>query len=276
MGHDVTGYDVRPADRGGEFACNRLDVLTDKIEFEPKTQCVFYLAQSPFYKASAGRDGHLFGVNTMGAIKAADAACRAGAGFFCYASTGNVYQPSFEPMNESHPIRRDEPYVLSKVMAEEALKPFRDRMSVVSARLFGVFGPGQGKMLPARICDMVRDGREIELAASPQKGEPAEGLRISFSYVDDVADCLIRLAEMAVRGAELPDAVNVAGPEAISIRRFAAAVGKELGLEPVFRAAAEPRKFDLIADITRLRSLLNPDFTSFDDAVAATVAALSH
>lgn len=273
-GHDARGYDVAPDNQAGEFTCNRLDVLTDKIEFDPATECVFYLAQSPFYKASAGREDHLFGINTMGAIKAADAACRAGARFFCYASTGNVYQPSFEPMSESHPIRRDQPYILSKVMAEEALKPFRDRMSVVSARLFGVFGPGQGKMLPARICQMVRNGREIELTASPRETEPTEGIRISFSYVADVVDCLIRLAEKALDGANLPDAINVAGPEAISLRRFATAVGKGLGLEPVFRTAAEPRKSDLIADITRLRGLLNPDFTSFDEAVTTTVAAL--
>ena len=58
---------------------------------------VFYLAQSPFYNDPADHEDHLFGVNTTGAVKAAEAARKAAARFFCYASTGNVYQPSFEP-----------------------------------------------------------------------------------------------------------------------------------------------------------------------------------
>ena len=66
--------------------------------------------------------------------------------------------------------------------------------------------------------------------------------------------------------------LNVAGPEAVSIRRFALRIGQILGIEPKFEIAQTPRSFNLIADISRLRALVDAAFLPFDDAMRETYA----
>jgi nucleoside-diphosphate-sugar epimerase len=214
---------------------------------------------------------HLFGVNTFGLIKAAKASYEKNVKFFCHASTGNVYAPSFQPLKEDHPIRRDNPYVLSKVMAEEILDLLDGAANFLSVRLFGLFGPGQRGMLPSRIEESVRSQKKIYLEQSPNDPKEDGGLRVSFMFVKDTADCLVRLAQLGVEGATLPARLNVAGKEEITIRRFAETVGKILGKKPIFERTDQPRKFDLIADVSRLLELVEPTFTPFEEAITRTL-----
>jgi UDP-glucose 4-epimerase len=269
-GWQVHRYDVvRPPDGTG-LHFEILDVLHQPSVFPEGTQAVFYLAQSARYREFPEGADHLFGVNTYGPVRAAGAAVAAGAAFFCFTSTGNVYRPSLEPLREDHPLRRDDPYALSKVAAEEILRLFSGTMRVCSARLFGLFGPGQEKMLPVTLLECIRTGREIFLEPAPgDTGDPG-GLEVSFSYVEDTARILGLLAETALEGREVPAAVNVAGPEPVSVRRFAGAIARRLGIEPRFSCAPTVRGLNLIADIGLLRSLLAPEFTSFDEAIERT------
>ena len=270
-GWDVVGYDLeKPAAADADEYVEPLDVIGQELTFPEETEAVYYLAQSPHYRRFPERADHLFGVNTYGAVKAARAACACGARFFCYASTGNVYCPSLEPLAESSPVRRDDPYALSKVAAEEALQLFQDRMTVNSVRLFGLLGPGQEKMLPFVLLRKVQAGEPITLEPAPgSSGEP-QGLTISFSYVEDTARCLEQLGRLALSGKSLPAVLNVGGPEPISLRRFAVTLGPIIGAEPKFECAATTRSFDLIADLSRLRALIDPVFTPFAEAMSRT------
>ena len=54
---------------------------------------VVYLSQSPHYRDVPNRAAHLWGVNVVSAIKAAEWARRSGAARFIYASTGTLDQP---------------------------------------------------------------------------------------------------------------------------------------------------------------------------------------
>jgi UDP-glucose 4-epimerase len=270
-GWEVCGYDLAmPAQPLDGARYQTLDILREEMSFPQGVEAVYYLAQSPAYRQFPAAADHLFGVNTCGAVKAASAARERGARFFCYASTGNVYQPSLQPLAESHPVRRDDPYALSKVAAEECLHLFSPYMSVLAVRLFSLFGPGQQRMLPASLLRKVRSREEIFLeSTAAQTGDP-EGLTISFSYVEDIARCLEQIARLALHGTSLPPALNVAGPEPVSIRRFAATLGALLGVEPKFTRAATTRNYNLIADLGMLKSLLNPVFLPFSEAMMRT------
>ena len=273
-GWDVLAYDaVAPATlpRGVQFA--PLDVIGDPIALPPGIAAVYYLAQSPRYRDFPQAADDLFGVNAFGAIKTAQVAVVADAGMFCFASTGNVYRPSLLPRDEACPVRRDDPYAASKLAAEEALWLFAAHLPTVSVRLFGLFGPGQQKMLPATLRRKVESREPIVLeAAEGESGDP-EGLAISFSYVEDTARCLRQLAQLAhISPTSLPAVLNVAGPEAVSIRRFAATIGRVLGIEPKFEIAQTRRSFNLIADISRLRALVDAAFLPFDEAMRETYA----
>ena len=171
-GWEVLAFDLSaPPDGlpdGVRFAV--VDILRDPLPLPQGIEAVFYLAQSPRYRDFPQGADHLFGVNAYGAIKAAAAARDAGAGVLCYASTGNVYQPSLAPLAESCPVRRDDPYALSKLAAEEALRLFRPRLATIAVRLFGLFGPGQEKMLPATLLQKIRGGEAIALGTGTRGG----------------------------------------------------------------------------------------------------------
>jgi nucleoside-diphosphate-sugar epimerase len=270
---EVWAYDVsEPAEGVAAREFRRLDIIADVLALPAAIDAVYYLAQSPFYRQFPDRAEHLFGVNSLGAVKAAQAACAAGAKFFCYASTGNVYAPSLGPLVETDAVRRDNPYALSKLAAEESLRLFSPWTTVVAARLFGLFGPGQKNMLPAILQNKVQTGGSVLLEPAPGESPDPEGLTISFCYVDDTARCLHQLALRALRGEPLPPVVNVAGPEPISVRRFASTLGRLLGKEPNFARATTTRAWDLIADLGLLRSLVEPQFLPFEEAAARAYA----
>lgn len=268
-GHQVLALDaVRPETPvAGEF--RECDILAGPPSFEDNTEAVFYLAQSPFYREFPNRADHLFGVNALGPVRAASAALNKGCRFFLFASTGNVYAPSFDALPESHPVRRDDPYALSKVAAEEALDLFRGRMGVISTRIFGAFGPGQKSMLPVILAGRIKSGTPITLQPAPGETVETGGLRVSYLYVEDMARAMIRLADKALDGGELPPRLNLAGPEALSIRRFATAIGGAMGMEPVFETAETPRGLDLAADVSLMQQVLGLAFTPLEEAAAA-------
>jgi UDP-glucose 4-epimerase len=262
-GAEVTGLSSRAP--GG--IRSDTGTLSSDFSIEPGTDVVVYLATSPLHREGSRGAAHLFAVNVHSAIVCAEAARRAGARRFLYTSTGNVYAPSFEPMAENAPLRRDDWYALSKLHAEEALALFRPTMDVVIPRLFGVYGPGQrGRLVPNLIAS-VHAGRPIRLLGRPgARGEP-DGLRLSLGYIDDVVGVLARLA---LEGG--PQYLNVAGPEVASLREIADAVGRALGRQPVFDEPGVERDLDLVADIALLQRSLAPAFTPFAEGLARTIA----
>jgi UDP-glucose 4-epimerase len=269
-GQDVLGLDVvEPDDFGTEF--RRWDAMREDLDLEP-AEVVFYLSQSPHYREFPSGGDHLFGVNLVGALRAAAAASAAGAKLFVYASTGSVYAPSFSPMDEGSAVRRDDAYALSKLAAEEALRLAPRGLQVLCVRPFGVFGPGQKTMLVPAITARVRDGRPVTIERNPLDPNDDGGLRISLTFVDDVVACFEQLASLAAAdGVALPGVLNVACAEAVSIRQLADAVGRRLGVPPRYELVERARESDFIADIGRLRGLVEPVFTPFADAIASTI-----
>ena len=271
-GDEVTALDLPSARfEAPGVAFRPLDVLRDAVAFEDGVEALFYLPQFAARREFPERAQFLFGVNTWGAVRAGEAAWRAGARFFAYASTGNVYAPSFRPSAEDAPLRRDDPYALSKIAAEEALALFAaDRLSVTALRFFGPFGPGVTRTLPAKLRERVLAGQPVYLEPRPGETGPTDGLVISFTFLDDLTACLRELARRAAEGERLPLALNVAAPEPVSIRRFTEALAACLGLTPIFELAEAPRPGDLIADVSRLQRLMEPSFTPFEEAMRRT------
>jgi UDP-glucose 4-epimerase len=235
------------------------------------TDAVYYLAASPAHREGYSLASHLFAVNTLGAVAVASKAVAAGAHRFVYASTGNVYAPSFAPLPESAPVRRDDWYALSKLHAEEALALFRPKIDVIVARLFGVYGPGQSNRLVPNLIESVHAGRTVTAQRNPCDPGDKSGLRVSLCHVEDVVAILARL------GAEGgPACINVASDEVVSVRRLAETAGALLGREAIVVAGDTPRQFDLIADTALLHSTLDHSFVPFAAGFEATVRAANH
>ncbi|HET6278333.1 MAG TPA: NAD-dependent epimerase/dehydratase family protein [Candidatus Polarisedimenticolia bacterium] len=91
-----------------------------------------------------------------------------------------------------------------------------------TARLFTVYGPGErpGRLLPTLLA-AARGEAPIELSAGRQRRD--------FSYVEDVADGLLRLGTAAARPGEV---VNLARGELTTVRRFAEIAAGVLSIDP--------------------------------------------
>ena len=241
--------------------------LLHDLDIEPLRAAV-YLAQSPHYREVPKHAAHLWSVNVLSAIKAAEWARRCGADRFVYASSGNVYQPSFDALAENAELRRDNWYALSKVQAEEALQLFGEFPSVTCARLFGVYGPQQRGRLVPNLIRAVSTGEDIRLQAHSSDAADEEGFRLSLTYVDDAVSIL---GHFALNPS--PPIVNVAAPQAWSIKQIASEIGQLVGKAPKFSVDATPREGDLVADTQRLRALWPRDFVPLRDGLTKTIAA---
>lgn len=233
-------------------------LLPESFQINGDVSTVIYVAQSPHYRQMPDKASHVFAVNSLSVVRAAVAAHKAGVQRFIYVSTGTVYAPSFLPLAETAPLRRDNLYAMSKLHGEEALGLFRHYMDVVVVRPFGIYGPGQeGRMVP-NLISKVRSGAPIVLHPKSDDLNDDGGLRISLCHINDAVNVLIRIARTGG-----PAYLNLAGVKAMSIREMALIIGQMLGRSPNFSIAPDPRDSDLIADINALRKLRITSFVDF-------------
>lgn len=231
------------------------------------TAGVIYLAQSPYGGEMPARATAYFAANALSALEIAGRAAEAGVPRFLFASSGSVYVPSREPLTETAPVRRDEWYVLSKLYAEELLALCDGGMSVLSCRLFGVYGPGQTGRLVPNIIKRVKSGQPVDLQPAAQEdGHSTDGLRLSLLYIDDLARIMAQLLVSDIEGV-----LNVASPESMGVRQIADAVADALGTKAHFRVLDQHRLGDFVADIGRLQALLAPTFTPFSAGLDAVL-----
>jgi UDP-glucose 4-epimerase len=114
-------------------------------------------------------------------------------------------------------------YGKSKLGGTEAVVSFckRKDLGAITARLFGVYGPGESaeRLLPTLIAAASNKAGRIELTAGLHKRD--------FTYVEDVAEALLRLGLSDCRSGEV---VNVATGTLTTIRAFVETAAKIFGI----------------------------------------------
>lgn len=207
---------------------------------------VVHLAQSRQDRDLPQGAGDMVAINVAAAERLLDHARRAGARFLL-ASTATVYAHSTEPLTEDAPLDTSSMYAATKRSAELLAGAYAEHVPVRIARIFTPYGPGQRGRLIAELVRRVREGEPVQV-----KGR--RGLLLSPIYADDVARALHGLLDSAPEdGAEL---VNVAGRDSLGIGEMAAAIGEAVGRDPVIEQVEGSEPGGLVADISKLRSLL--------------------
>jgi len=138
---------------------------------------------------------------------------------------------------------------------EGAFRSGAGAAELVVARLFFPYGPGQrpARLVP-RIATRILRGEPVQLrrAADGEEGRP----RLNPVFADDAVEAMARLLALSA----LPSpalAVNVCGPEAVTVRELAIRIARVLRRECHFERAPDggpPR--DLVGDGRLLRELI--------------------
>ena len=175
-------------------------------------------------------------------------------------------------LSEDHTEEPTTWYGSSKLAGTMALAEHAQRAGVraLTARLFTVYGPGEhaGRLLPA-LLETARTGTPLALTAGTQRRD--------FTFVDDVADGLLRLGTSAATPGAV---VNLATGRLESVRGFATRAARVLGIDAsLLRFGSVPTRAHEMAHepvtIARLRALTGwAPQTSIEEGVRRTISEL--
>lgn len=245
----VVAYDPEHKDGLAPLSGIEVDLAGGEIGAElPPCDTVIHLAQSHRYKEFPAGARDVFGVNVRATQSLLAAAVEKGAKRFVFASTGSVYLPSEDALNEHSPLAdqwQQGYYAASKRASEMLCAAYAGHITVVLLRFFFIYGPGQSStMLMPRLIDSVTQGRDLILQGN-------HGFRLNPVYVDDAADAVIaasRLTESQV--------INVAGPEELTFRQLGQEIGLAVGCTPRFSVLEEHNPNHCVADTRLMRERL--------------------
>jgi nucleoside-diphosphate-sugar epimerase len=228
----------------------------------PPSNAIVHLAQSPRYREFPDSAADVFAVNTASTARLLNLAARNSTEAFVLASSGNVYSGADAPWTEDAILNPGGFYGASKAAAEMLLPPYRSYFRACALRLFTPYGPGQDNRLIPTLIARIRAGRPVSLDGG------AGGLRLSVTYVDDVAATFVAAAEQAWEGT-----YNVASPTPTCIAEIAGAIGSRVGVAPVFERTGKPEAPPLTGDVSRLSGVHDVTrFIPLEAGIARTLA----
>ncbi len=208
---------------------------------------VIHLAQSSLFRDFPDSALDTFNVNIASTARLLDYAKRVGAKQFIYASSGGVYGSGSQAFKENAaivPAGQLGYYLGSKACGEILVQSYASVFQVTVIRPFFIYGSGQNRsMLIPRLMDSVASDKPISL-------QGGGGIRINPVHVDDASAALV-----AALDTKESATYNIAGPDVLSIRQIAEAMGEHIDKAPIFLQAKGEAK-DLIADISAMQKWL--------------------
>ena len=259
--HDVTVLGRRPPGtvRSGAIEFIKHDLVNgiDPGMLPARIDAVVHLAQPRQYRDFPERAREILALNTTSTVGLMDYARNAGAARFLYASSGGVYGFRAGSVGEDDSPAPSSFYLRAKYCGEVLAAAYRAYMRVIVLRYFFVFGEGQRDLLIPRLIQAILEKRRIPLAGS-------SGIRLTPTYVDSAAE-----ATAAALEAEFDGVVNVAGSEVWTIRDICECLASQLDTPALFEPNALAHEGDLVADTTRMASVLGVRHRPIDEALRA-------
>jgi nucleoside-diphosphate-sugar epimerase len=270
-GHEVIAL-VRASPAGrdvGYFAHRNIRKLRqdltrlDAATLPQGVEALVTLAQSSNFRDFPAQAEEVFAVNVTANLQLLRWAMKSGVRRVVHASSGGIYGgKQGGPYIETDLLAVDSPlgfYLGSKLCAEVVLQNYRQFFdATVILRPFFVYGPRQRKdMFVARMIDAVRHGKPISLQGS-------DGLRVNPIHVDDAADAF--RAALALKGAHV---INLAGPDVLTLRQLAEAIGRVVGRTPVYETRPGA-PVDYVGDTAAAAAKLGSAAIGFEQGIAFT------
>lgn len=202
---------------------------------------VVHLAQSRRHREFPDGAADVFAVNVAATAELLDYALQAGASQLVLASTGSVYQPFDPPLLETSVCAPTDHYSATKLAAEALTRPYARHFAVFRPRLFCLYGAGQRDRLVPDLRARIQAGQPVEL------GGTEDGLVVTPTLVDDVVAVLIQAIQETWSGT-----LNVASPEALSLRSMAELLAAHLDRPVAFRQRPDRPAPRIVPDLRRL------------------------
>jgi UDP-glucuronate 4-epimerase len=258
-GHDVTGvdgmtsyYDVElkrrrhamlreyPRFQGHEFMLDDTEALTRVVDAcEPEV--LIHLAAQAGVRYSIENPRAYIDSNLVGTFNVIEQARRCRVGHLMLASTSSVYGANIAmPFSEGH--RADHPltlYAATKKATEGMAHCYAHLWSIPTTafRFFTVYGPwGRPDMALFRFTENALRGLPIDVYNHGQ-------MQRDFTYVDDLVEAIVRLADLPPRQADEDDVgsspagpyrvVNIGNSEPVNLISFIEAIERATGRETV-------------------------------------------
>jgi UDP-glucose 4-epimerase len=257
------------------------EMVASLLEAE-KPEVVFHLAAQIDVRVSAAKPSFDAEVNVIGTINMLEAARRAGARRFVYASTGGaIYgETDVVPTPESTEIRSEAPYGQAKYAGEGYLSLWQrlHGLSTVALRFGNVYGPRQDPLGEAGViaifCGKLQTGGDPTVFGDGRQTR-------DYVFVDDVVR-----ACMIAGGDDRGGAYNVGRGVEVSVLKLVeqlGMLGNELNLldgrsfEPQFAPARAGEVQRSALDPTRSREELGfVAETNLEDGLRRTLQSVLH
>jgi nucleoside-diphosphate-sugar epimerase len=215
----------------------------------PPAKTLVHLAGRSYVPDSWNDGAGFLQSNVIGTEHAMDY-CRRHGARMVYISAYVYGIPESLPIAESHAVRPNNPYALTKYLAEQVCRFYGDvhRVPVTILRLFNVFGPGQrDSFLVPSIVAQIRSGKEIRvLDLNPRR---------DYVFIADVIEAICQSMRQQSGMATL----NIGSGQSLSVREVIEQIQRVAGTDlPVLSSGQERRQEipDVRADIALARKTL--------------------
>lgn len=212
---------------------------------------VYHLAARTYVPDSWQNGGEFLNTNVTGTANVLDY-CRRSSASLCYVSAYIYGQPARLPIAENATPNPNNPYALSKHLAEQVCKFYSTYhgIPVTVLRPFNVYGPGQAShFLVAKIIDQVKRSLPIEVSDLRPKRD--------YLYIDDLIDALLRATHST---SEQYRVFNIGSGVSISVEEVLNTV-QEVAAKDLPVVCKYERRYqevdDVCADISQAKSVLN-------------------
>jgi GDP-4-dehydro-6-deoxy-D-mannose reductase len=181
----------------------------DKVDY------VFHLAARTFVPDSWNETTDFLKSNIIGTANVLDY-CKSKNIPMTFVSAYIYGKPESLPIKEDSIVKPNNPYALSKYMAEQLCSFYSTfhNLNITVIRPFNIYGPGQPKhFLIPKIVNMVRKKVQIELFdLSPKR---------DYIYIDDVVDALVKTLELKLPGYNV---FNIGSGKSLSVKEVVESV----------------------------------------------------
>jgi GDP-4-dehydro-6-deoxy-D-mannose reductase len=250
----------------GKAVCEKLKPFHDVISFDrsvgditnyetfrnlDKVEYVFHLAARTFVPNSWSETSDFLKSNIIGTANVLEF-CKYNNIPLTFVSAYIYGKPDSLPIKEDALIKPNNPYALSKHMAEQLCSFYAafHNLDITVIRPFNIYGPGQpNHFLIPKIVNMVKQKVEIELFDLAPKRD--------YIFIDDVVDVLVKTLELKLPGYNV---FNIGSGNSLSVKEVVESIQSICGTSLPVISKEIQRKEELdnvYADISYSLNKLN-------------------